>query len=226
MVAQAKHLTIIPEHVSDEDAAALTTGAGYSTPYLALKELAKFTPGQRVLAPGISGSIGLGTMQVARALGAAQVISTASSTAKAEQGRALGYEIIDLSQETLQEGVTRVTNGAGVNAVLDGVAGPITGQALACLAPSGTLVNIGYSGVMEATIKVTDLIWRTAHMVGFMFSLFSQETILETNRILFDLLAQGRLKPLVGRIFPLEETAKAQQFLIEGHSFGRVLPRL
>lgn len=165
-------------------------------------------------------------MQVAQALGAAQVISTASSTAKAEQGRALGYEIIDLSQETLQEGVARVTHGTGVNVVLDGVAGPITGQALACLAPGGTLVNIGYSGGMKTTINVTDLIWRAAHMVGFTFSLFSQETLLETNWILFDLLAQGRLKPLIGRIFPLEEVAEAQQCLIEGRSFGRVLLRL
>ncbi len=226
VVARPEHLTIIPENVSDEDAAALTSGAGYSTPYLALKELAKLTPGQRVLAPGISGSIGLGTMQVAQALGAAQVISTASSTAKAEQGRALGYDVIDLSQETLPEGIARVTDGAGVNVVLDGVAGPITGQALASLAPGGTLINIGYSGGTEANINVTDIIWKTAHVHGFMFSLFSQETILETNRILFDLLAQGRLKPVVGRIFPLEETAQAQQFLIEGHSFGRVLIRL
>ena len=226
VAARAEHLTIIPENVSDEDAAALTTGAGYSTPYLALKELVKFTAGQRVLAPGISGSIGLGTMQVAQALGAAQVISTASSTAKAEQGRALGYEVIDLSQETLPEGVARVTDGKGVDVVLDGVAGPITGQALASLAPGGTLVTIGYSGGTEARINVTDVIWKTAHVVGFMFALFSQETIQETNRTLFDLLAQGRLKPVVGRIFPLEETAQAQQFLIEGRSFGRVLIRL
>lgn len=222
MVAQAQHLTIIPDSVSDEDAAAVTTGAGYITPYLALKELAHFTPGQRVFAPGISGSIGLGTMQIAQALGASQVISTASTTAKAEQGRAMGYEIIDLSQETLRDGVARATNGAGVHAVIDGVAGPLTGQALASLAQGGTLVNVGYSGGTETTINVTDMIWKTAHMQGFMFSFFSLETLQAAERAIFTLLAEGRLKPLVGRTFPLEDAAEAQRHLIEGRSFGRV----
>jgi NADPH2:quinone reductase len=57
LLAQANHLAIIPDGVSDEDAAALTTGAGYLTAYLALKELVGFLPGQRVLAPGIGGSV-------------------------------------------------------------------------------------------------------------------------------------------------------------------------
>ena len=225
ILAEAGDLTLIPEDVSDEDAAALTAGAGYLTAYLALKERSHFVPGHRVFAPGISGAVGLGTMQIAQALGASQVISTASSTVKAEQGRALGYEIIDLSQETLREGLARVTNGAGVDVVIDGVAGPLTGQALASLARGGTLINVGYSGGTQSTITVTDLIWKSAHMQGFQFSSFPKETIQAGEQAIFALLAQGRLKPLVGHVFPLEKAAEAQRHLIEGRSFGRVLFR-
>jgi NADPH:quinone reductase-like Zn-dependent oxidoreductase len=224
LVAPANLLMPIPENVSDLDVAAMTAGAGYLTAYLALRELAGFTPGQRVLAPGIGGAVGMATVQIAQALGASQAISTASTTAKVEQAQTMGYDqVIDLSRESLREGVARLTNGAGVHIVIDGVGGPLTGHMLASLAPGGTLVSVGYSGGTETTINVTDLIWRTAHMVGYMFSLFSQETLQAANQAIFDLLAAGRIKPVVARTFPLEEAADAQRYLIEGRPFGRVL---
>ncbi|MEU6772650.1 hypothetical protein [Streptomyces sp. NPDC046759] len=60
-------------------------------------------------------------------------ITTATSTAKAEQSRTAGYEVIDLSRASLRDTVARLTDGKGVDVVLDGMAGPIIGEALGAL---------------------------------------------------------------------------------------------
>jgi NADPH:quinone reductase-like Zn-dependent oxidoreductase len=217
------HLVAIPDDVGDEAAAALAAGAGQLTAYLALTELAGFRAGQTVLAPGVGGAVGQGGVQIARVLGAAQAITTATSAAKAERGRAAGFEVIDLSVETLREGVRRLTDGKGVDVVLDGVAGPLTGEAIGALAVNGTLVSIGYSAGMQTTINVTDLIWKNAHIHGFRFALFSDEAVGAANRTLLDLVARKDFAPFVDSSLPLEQAAEAQRHLAEDGPFGRVL---
>jgi NADPH2:quinone reductase len=223
VTAAPGHLIAIPDPLASDAVAALSTGAGYLTAYLALTELAGFKAGQTVLSPGIGGAVGAGSVEVAKALGASLAISTASRTDKAERGRAAGHEVIDLSRESLRDGVRRLTGGRGVDVVLDGVAGGFTGQALASLAPHGTLVSIGYADSVQAQINVTDLIWRTAHIHGFMFSLFSGDTVGNAIRTLFGLLAEGALTPVIAQTFPLERAAEAQRHLIEDRPYGRVV---
>ncbi len=84
--------------------AAYLARAGCLTGYLALTEQAKSKPGQSVLAPAIGSAVGMETVQIAQQLDASLTISTASTTAKAEQARADGYEhVIDLSGDTLRK---------------------------------------------------------------------------------------------------------------------------
>ena len=86
--------------------------------------LAGFKPGKTVLAPGIGGSVGNATYQLARAQGAAKVISTAGSAAKAARARELGFEdVIDLTTEGLTNGVRRITAGKGIDIVIDSIGG-------------------------------------------------------------------------------------------------------
>ena len=113
--APASALSRVPAGIDDDHAAAFLAGAGYLSGYLALTQLAKFKPGQTVLAPAIGSAVGMETVQVARRLGASLTISTSSTTNKAEQARAAGYEhVIDLSKENLKDGVIRITKGKGV----------------------------------------------------------------------------------------------------------------
>jgi NADPH:quinone reductase-like Zn-dependent oxidoreductase len=131
--------------------------------------------------------------------------------------------VIDLSRESLRDGVRRLTARRGVDVILDGVGGDFTGEALACLAPHGTLVSVGYSGGMQAPINVTDIIWRTSHIRGFMFSLFSTAAIAKANRALLGLLAEGAFQPVIAQKFPLERAADAQRHLIDDRPYGRVV---
>jgi NADPH2:quinone reductase len=106
------------------------------------------------------------TVQIARRLGASIAISTASTTEKTEQACADGYEhVIDLSRESLKDGVLR-TGVKGVDIVVDGVSGKLTGQALASLAFDGTIVVAGYAGGRQAEVNVTDVIWKAATIRG------------------------------------------------------------
>jgi NADPH:quinone reductase-like Zn-dependent oxidoreductase len=185
--------------------------------------VAGYHAGQTVLAPGVGGSVGQGGVEIARVLGAAHAITTATSSAKAAKGREAGFEVIDLTRESLRDGVERITDGKGVDVVLDGVGGAMTGEALGVLAVDGSLVSIGYSAGMSSTINVTDLIWKNAHIHGFRFGLFTPEQVRTATVRLLELLAQKEISPIVDSVFPLAEAAQAQRHLIDGASFGRVL---
>lgn len=220
----ANGLAQVPADVDDDHAAAYLAGAGYLTGYLALTELARFKPGQTVLAPAIGSAVGMETLQIARRLGASLAISTASTTEKAERAREDGYEhVIDLSKEGLKDGVLRITEGKGVDIVVDGVSGKLTGQALASLAFGGSVIVAGYAGGREAEVNVTDIIWKGATIHGFTFRLFAPHTLAAANKAILGYLTEGALKPKIGKVFPLTEAAEAVRYLIEGRPYGRVI---
>jgi NADPH:quinone reductase-like Zn-dependent oxidoreductase len=227
VTAPANGLAYVPADVDDDHAAAYLAGAGYLTGYLALTELARFKPGQTVLAPAIGSAVGMETVQIARRLGASLAISTASTTEKAERAREDGYEhVIDLSKESLKDGVLRITEGKGVDAVVDGVSGKLTGQALAALAFGGSVIVAGYAGGRQAEVNVTDIIWKGATIYGFTFRLFAPHILAAANKAILGYLTEGALKPKIGKVFPLTEAAEAVRYLIEGRPYGRVIMQI
>ena len=78
--------------------------------------------------------------------------------------------IVNLERETLPDGLGRLAPG-GVDIVIDALGGPFTGQAVGGLARRGRAVVMGYSAGTETTMRVTDLVWKLAHVSGF--SLFA-----------------------------------------------------
>src|SRR5262245_49745831 len=150
--------------------------------------------------------------------------STAGSTEKAERARASGYEhVIDLSRESLKDGVLRITEGKGVDVVVDGVSGKLMRDVLASLAFGGTLVIAGYAGGREAEVDVTDIIWKAATIRGFTFRSFAQQTVALASSTLLEFLKEGALQPTISRVFPMSEAPEAVRYLIEDRPFGRVL---
>src|SRR3984957_13249263 len=112
LLVRPEHLALAPQAIDDVVAASVPVA--YLTAQVTLM-LAGFKPGMTVLAPGIGGSVGNATYQLARAQGAGKVISTAGSAAKAARARELGFEdVVDLSADGLAAGVRRITAGKGV----------------------------------------------------------------------------------------------------------------
>ena len=221
LLVRPEHLAPVPDAIDDIVAASLPVA--YLTGQITLS-LAEFKSGITVLAPGIGGSVGNATYQLARAQGAGKVISTAGSAAKAAKGRELGFEdVVDLSAEGLAEGVRRITAGKGVDIVIESIGGTVTSEALSSLGLGGILITLGYSAGRKSTIDVTDLIWKRARMAGF--SLFAQTptTIAAAWRDIIPLIVGGSAKPIVERVYPFGEAGEALRHLIEDRPFGKVV---
>jgi len=221
LLVRPEHLALVPDAIDDVVAASLPVA--YLTAQITLTQ-AGFEPGMTVLAPGIGGSVGNATYQLARAQGAGKVISTAGSTAKAARARELRFEnVIDLTGEGLADGVRRITDGKGADIVIESIGGTVTSEALSSLGLGGVLITLGYSGGRKTTIDVTDLIWKRARMVGF--SLFAQSpaTIATAWQEIIPLIVSGSVKPIVERVYPLGEAAEALRHLIEDRPLGKVV---
>ena len=167
----SRNLAPLPGEIPDEIAGGLPVA--YLSAFLALRQ-AGFREGQSVLAPGVGGSVGNATLKVARALGASQLVSTAGSSAKEAAAAADGglrqVGIVNLQRENLADGLARLAP-RGVDIVIDALGGPLTGQAVGGLARGGRVVVMGYAAGTETTMRVTDLVWKLAHVSGF--SLFA-----------------------------------------------------
>jgi len=221
LLVRPEHLALVPDAIDDVVAASVPVA--YLTAQVTLT-LAGFKPGMTVLAPGIGGSVGNATYQLARAQGAGKVISTAGSAAKAVRARELAFEdVVDLSTEGLAEGVRRITAGKGVDIVIESIGGTVTSEALSSLGLGGVLITLGYSAGRKTTIDVTDLIWKRARMAGF--SLFAQSptAIATAWREIVPLVVSGSVKPIVERVYPFEEAGDALRHLIEDRPFGKVV---
>src|SRR5580658_7034307 len=221
LLVRPEHLALVPDAIEDVVAASLPVA--YLTAQITLT-LSEFGSGKTVLAPGIGGSVGNATVQLARAQGAGRAISTAGSAAKAAKARELGYEdVIDLSAEGLADGVRRITDGKGVDIVIDGIGGTVTSEALSSLGLDGVLITLGYSAGRKTTIDVTDLIWKRARMVGFSMFAQSPTTIAAAWRDILPLIVGGSVKPIVERVYPFGEAGEALRHLIEDRPFGKVV---
>jgi NADPH:quinone reductase len=221
LLLRPEDLALVPDAIDDAVAASLPVA--YLTAQITLT-LAGFKPGMTVLAPGIGGSVGNATYQLARAQGAGKVISTAGSGEKAARARELGFEdVVDLNAEGLAEGVRRITSGKGVDIVIESIGGAVTSEALSSLGLGGVLITLGYSAGRKTTIDVTDLIWKGARMAGF--SLFAQSptAIATAWRDIIPLIVSGSVKPIVERVYPLGEAGGALRHLIEDRPFGKVV---
>jgi NADPH:quinone reductase-like Zn-dependent oxidoreductase len=218
----AASLAAIPDDI--DDVLAATLPVAYLTAALTLRQ-ARFAEGQSVLAPGIGGSIGNATVQLALALGASKAVSTAGSSAKAAQARESAplaeADVIDLESETLRDGLARVVP-SGVDVVIDGLAGPLFGEALGGLAPGGRYVVLGYAAGTRSTVDVTDIIWKGATVRGFsLFAAAAADQAAAYEQVL-PLLSRGAIVPARDRSYPLEEAGAALRRLIDERPFGKI----
>jgi NADPH2:quinone reductase len=196
----------------------------YLSAFLALRQ-AGFREGQTVLAPGVGGSVGNATLKLARALGASQLVSTAGSSAKESAAMADGglrqVDIVNLERESLADGLARLAPG-GVDVVIDALGGLLTGQAVGGLARGGRSVVVGYAAGIETTMRVTDLVWKLAHVSGFSLFAASAEEQAEAYAAVLPLIASSEITPAHDRSFPLEQAPEALRHLVEDRPFGKV----
>jgi NADPH2:quinone reductase len=222
-VVPARNLAAIPVNISDEVAAAVPVA--YLTGLLAL-QTAGFLPGRRVFAPGVGGSVGNATAQLARALGAAAVAGGVGSTAKAEAVRAApwaaGIEVVDLERDGLPGGLSTAF-APGVDVAVDGVGGVLTAQIIASMAEGGHVVLVGCASGSGTVLPIGEVVRRRLTLHGFsLFAVGAAQANAAWSTIV-ELLVTGRISPVIDSIYPLEAVGEALRHVVEDRPIGKVV---
>lgn len=192
-----------------------------------LFERAYAVEGETVLVHG--GTSGIGTMAIALGkLFGLSVIVTAGSDAKCDAARALGADLaINYKTQDFVAEVKAFTGGAGVQVVLDMVGGDYVPRNLQCLAEDGRHVSIAVQGGASATVPLFDIMRRRLTLTGSTLRPRSVEfkSLLadEIHRTVWPLVAEGRLKPAIDAVFPLDRAADAHRRMEAGEHVGKIV---
>jgi NADPH:quinone reductase len=179
--------------------------------------------GQVVLVSGGAGAVGHYAIQIAKLLGAAQVIATVSSSEKADHARAAGADaIVDYRSEPVGERVAEITGGRGVDRIVEV---DIAGNAALLpqiVAQDGLCVAYG-SNAAEATLAFGPMILRGAAVRFFIVYELSPPARAQGIRDLTRWMEDGRLQHAIGATLPLDRTIDAHEMLEQGRVVGNVV---
>jgi len=163
--------------------------------------------GQTVLVLGASSGVGIAAIQIAR-LFHCRVITTAGDETKLEKARALGADFgINHYKQKISEEVRKITNKEGVDIVLEHVGAATWDESVKSLKPGGTLVTCGATTGPNVGIDLRFLYSRQLSLLGSYMG-----TMGELHEVLGHVFA-GRLRPVVDRVFPLQELRAAHEYL-------------
>lgn len=211
----AKNLVAVPANLSVAEAATVPTSG--LTALQAMRDIAKVGPGQTVLVTGASGGVGSFAVQIAKAFGAE--VTGVCSTGNVDLVRSLGADhVVDYTSTDF----TRTEKRYDV--ILDNVeAQPLTTVRQA-LTPTGTLIpNSGHGGRWLGPIG---RIVKARVLSGFSRQQLKPFASVEKRQDLLtlaDLLATGQIKPVIDRIYTLDEAADALRYVAAGHTRGKVV---
>jgi NADPH:quinone reductase len=190
-------------------------------------ERGRLTAGESLLVHGGSSGIGTTAIQLARVFGA-RVFATAGSADKCAACERLGAErAINYRAEDFVAVVNGLTEGRGVDVVLDMVGGDYVSRNMAALATDGRLVQIAMLGGSRTTISLVPLLRNRLTFTG---STLRPRTVQEKGRIaralrehVWPLLEEGRVRPVIHRTFPLHDAAEAHRLLESGQHIGKLI---
>ena len=211
--APGVNLCRVPEHVSLESACIL--GDAVATSYHAITKRARVRPGTTLAIVGVGG-VGLHALQMAKLAGA-WVIAVDVSEARLEMAKTLGADAaVDARSGPFHEAVRRLTDGLGVDVVLEFVANAQTlPSTLQSLKRAGRLVFVGYTPEVPLSVLPRDMVRSELEIVGSRAN--TKQELAET----MELVGQGRIKPIVDRVIPLAQIEDAFTALREGRPLGR-----
>ncbi|WP_122491571.1 NADPH:quinone oxidoreductase family protein [Pseudomonas viridiflava] len=217
----------IPESMDFTIAAAFSMT--YGTSMHALKQRANLQPGETLLVLGASGGVGLAAVEIGKALGA-RVIAAASSAEKLEVAKNAGAdELINYTDTSLKDEIKRLTNGNGADVIYDPVGGDLFDQAIRAIAWNGRLLVVGFASGRIPELPVNLALLKGASVVGVFWGSFAQRQPQDNAanfKQLFAWFEEGKLKPLVSQVYPLERAGEAIDALGERRAVGKVVVSL
>jgi NADPH2:quinone reductase len=223
VVANKDYIIDIPVNVSDEQALAMLVQG--TTAWHILKTVGHLHPGESVVIHAAAGGVGSNAIQLAKMWGG-KVIAVTSLGAKEKLAKTLGADVtVDANAEDLQAALLAANDGKRVDLVLEMVGGKTFDASLAVLAPFGRLVTFGSASRKPATpIVPTALLAGTKTVAGFWLgNCFGRRELINDVIVeLFALVESGKLKPVIGPIYPLSQAPEAHRAIRARETTGKV----
>jgi NADPH:quinone reductase len=223
-VANADALIPLPDGIDFDVASAfaLTYGTGLH----ALKDRANLQPGERLLVLGAAGGIGLAAIEIGTLLGA-RVIAAASTEEKLAICRQYGAsEVINYSEHDLKERIKEITEGQGVDVVVDPVGGDYSEAALRGMAWNGRFLVIGFTAGSIPRIPLNLPLLKGCSIVGVFWGSFVARDPQRSQanfQQLLEWMQEGKLRPYISARYPLEQAADALYDIINREATGKIV---
>lgn len=216
----------VPDALSWQEAASVS--GTYITAHDALVTNAGLAPGETVLVQAASSGVGMAALQIARLLGAGKVIGTSTSPAKLERLRGMGLEIgIDSKAADFAQAVLDQTGGHGADVIIENIGGDTLPGDIRCAAIKCRIINVGRMGKWTGELDLDEHSRKRIKLIGVTFRTRTlqehAEVVRRASEALLPALADGTLKPLVDRVYPLEAAAEAQEYMRSGKHFGKLV---
>ncbi len=214
----------IPPAMSFEEAAAFPIV--YLTSYFGLVYRGDVKAGDWLLVHAAAGGVGSAAVQIGKALGA-KVIATAGSEEKLKVCEDLGADYaLSYKDEGWVEEVKKITGGHGADVIYDPVGGDVFDLSTKCIAWDGRLVVVGFASGRIPTIAANRILLKNIAIVGLHYGEYRKhepELIPQALEHLFQLYQEGKIRPLVSKIYPLAEAPQALRDIAGRQSHGKLI---
>lgn len=224
VLARADHCLPVPDGLDMLQAAVLPEGL--FTIWHNLFDRGALKPGQTVLIQGGASGIGTLALQLARAWGA-EVIVTAGGAAKCARLQKMGATAIDYHSADLVAEVLRLTQGRGVDVVLDILGGDMVSKHLACMAPGGRHIGLSFMTGMIAPVDLGLVmrkgLWLSSSTLRPKSCAEKAAIAAEVRAHLLPLIGPGMVAPVISQVFALADAAQAHALLESGGNFGKIV---
>ncbi|HEU5373174.1 MAG TPA: zinc-binding dehydrogenase, partial [Gaiellaceae bacterium] len=204
----------IPGDLSFEEAAAFPLV--FETAYRMLVTRARVQEGEWVLIWGIGGGVATAALAIANALGAKTVV-TSSSDAKLEQARGLGADAVVNHESGDVVALVKETTGGGAHVVVDDVGDATWKRTLDAARPEGRVVVCGATTGPNPPAALHRIWWKQLSILG------STMGTPDDFQGVYDLIAAGRIRPVVDSVFPLADARAAHERLEAGEQLGKIV---
>jgi zinc-binding alcohol dehydrogenase/oxidoreductase len=210
----ADYVHPIPSELSFEEAAAFPLV--FATAYRMLVTKARLAEGEWVLVWGIGAGVATAALAIAKALGA-RVIVTSTSDEKLQRARDLGADAGVATGDDVGDQVKRITEGRGVDVVVEHVGEATWKTSLQAARPGGRIAVCGATSGPNPPANLHRVFWKQLEIYG------STMGTRDDFAGVYELVASSRVKPIVDRSFPLADVAAAHQYLESGRQFGKIV---
>jgi putative PIG3 family NAD(P)H quinone oxidoreductase len=232
--AQAEYVTVpestlapVPENLDWAEAAAIPEV--FMTAHDALFTQCSLQVGERVLVHAAGSGVGTAAIQLVRAAGAI-AYGTSRTAGKLDRAKEFGLSesvVVDDEPAAFAETVKRWTDGAGVNVILDLVGGAYLKANLEALARKGRLIFVGTTGGAKAEINYSVVMGKRLRIMGTSLRTRSIEEKATATRLFAEhvvpLLAIGQVRPVIDRVYPLQDVRAAHERIESNETFGKVV---